>query len=44
MGAIRGFGTVMFLIVLLTIIINIWFEKSNGLAASIAFGLGGLEG
>lgn len=44
LGAIRGFSTGMFSIVPITLIINHWFIKKNGLATSIALGFSGLMG
>lgn len=44
LGAMRGFGTGFFAMVPLTIIVNNWFEKKNGLAVSIGFCFSGVAG
>lgn len=44
LGAIRGFSTVFFSAVPLTIIINNWFVEKHGLVTSIALGFSGIAG
>lgn len=44
MGAIRGIGMGFFSMVPLTLIVNNWFEKRNGLAVSIGFSFSGVGG
>lgn len=44
MGAIRGIGMGFFAMVPMTVIINNWFEKRNGLAVSIGFCFSGVGG
>lgn len=44
MGAIRGVGMGFFAMVPMTVIVNNWFEKRNGLAVSVGFCFSGVGG
>lgn len=44
LGGLRGFSTGLFSVVTITVIINHWFQRKNGLATSIALGSSGLVG
>lgn len=44
LAALRGIGSAFYSMVPLTILVNNWFEKKNGLAMSLGFGSSGIAG